>query len=67
MTAGHWGSQINSPVSGIPYPDARVQTSRRNFLPVKGNGVDLGEMAGQCAQALALTDTPYLGGGVVGP
>lgn len=51
----------------IPNANARVQTSRRYSLAVKGNRVDLTEMAGQRAQASALRNTPDLRSSVIAP
>lgn len=60
------GIQIDSPIRGVPYPDTGVQTARRNLSPVKGNSVDLTEMASKSTQALAFRYAPYLGCCVIG-
>lgn len=53
------------PVSGVPDPDTCVQTACRDFFPIESNGVDLAEVAGECAQALALGDAPDLRCGII--
>lgn len=56
---------MDIPVLWIPYPHAGIQTAGGNSLAVKGDGVDLAEVALQGAQALAGLDVPDFGGRVV--
>jgi|HigsolmetaGSP13D_1036239.scaffolds.fasta_scaffold00653_4 hypothetical protein len=43
----------------VPYPDTRVKAASRNSLAVKGNRINLAEMAGKSPQTAAFGDTPY--------
>jgi hypothetical protein len=52
-----WG---DLPVVRIPYPNTGIQTSRSYLLAIKSDSINLAEMTRQCAQALALGNTPYL-------
>ena len=51
----------------IPYPYTGVQASCRDPVTVKGDGVDLTEVALKGSQALPSGDAPYLGCSIVAP
>lgn len=53
-------TRINVPIVWIPYSDTCVQAACRDFLPIKGNRVDLAEVPCEGTQALALGYTPNL-------
>lgn len=50
----------------IPNPHTRIQTPRRNPLPIKRNRIDLAEMSMQDLKTLALAYTPYACLGIIG-
>jgi hypothetical protein len=59
-------SQIDLPVSWIPYPNTGIQTARCDLLSVESNRIDLAKVSRKSAQTLALRYAPYLSSGVVG-
>lgn len=70
VVVSHWGfmcivGRKGLPIMRIPYSNASIQAARRNPLPIKGDSVDLAEMALQSPQTLPRRYTPYFGSGIV--
>lgn len=66
LVCRHTSSNLtNLPRGRVPNPDVRVKTARDDSLAIKGDGIDLAEMALQSLKAAAFRDAPYASKGIV--